>query len=299
MTKGDYRQLLKPDIINRVSGLELIVKVIVDNYLSGLNHSRRVGAGMEFSQYRGYEPGDDLRLLDWKMLARSGRYYIKQSDIETNVSVKFILDSSNSMTYSEAGICKMDYVKVLVATLAYLANNQGDSIGLFALNENNLFKLQPRLQKQFYKRFLQELINIKNEGKWPENPVSLEKMHDNSKKELIFFISDLYEYNSEISSMIKALKSPRNEVVFIHVMGHDELKFNYNGTLIFEDIETGKRIKVNSKSSRKEYLKAMQSYLEGIKKDFLANGISYQLFKMNDDMADTLQLFLKNRKNLI
>ena len=145
--KQDYRQLLKPEIINSVSGLALIARVTVDGYLSGLNHSRRLGPGMEFSQYRGYEPGDDMRLLDWKMLARSGRYYIKQSEVETNVSVKFILDSSKSMQHEEDGITKMDYVRVLVASLAWLAQGQGDAIGLFALNDQKLHALYPQVQK--------------------------------------------------------------------------------------------------------------------------------------------------------
>lgn len=145
--KQDYKQLLKPEIINTVSGLALIARVTVDGYLSGLNHSRRVGPGMEFSQYRGYEPGDDLRLLDWKMLARSGRYYIKQSEVETNIAVKFILDSSKSMLHEENGLTKMDYVRVLVASLAYLSQNQGDAVGLFVLNDRHLHSLYPRVQK--------------------------------------------------------------------------------------------------------------------------------------------------------
>ena len=118
--------------------MALISRVIVDGYLNGLNHSRRVGAGMEFSQFRGYEPGDDLRLLDWKMLARSGRYYIKQSEIETNISIKFILDTSNSMLHKENDLSKMEFAKVLIASLAYLSQNQGDAIGLFALNDKKL-----------------------------------------------------------------------------------------------------------------------------------------------------------------
>ncbi|NND77585.1 MAG: DUF58 domain-containing protein, partial [Flavobacteriales bacterium] len=122
--KQDYRELFKPEIIKTVSGLALISRVIVEGFLSGLNHSRRVGPGMEFSQFRSYQSGDDLRLLDWKMLARSGRYYIKQSEIETNISVKFILDASKSMLHEEDGLSKMDYIRVLVASLGYLAHIQ-------------------------------------------------------------------------------------------------------------------------------------------------------------------------------
>ena len=146
--KQDYHDLLKPELVKTISGLALIARVIVDGYLSGVNHSRRVGPGMEFSQFRSYQPGDDLRLLDWKMLARSGRYYIKQSEIETNIAVKFIIDSSNSMLHEEDGLSKMDYVRVLVASLAYLSQNQGDAVGLFALNDHKLYSIYPKVQKQ-------------------------------------------------------------------------------------------------------------------------------------------------------
>lgn len=296
--KQDYRQLLKPEIINSISGLALIARVIVDGYLSGLNHSRRVGPGMEFSQYRSYEPGDDLRLLDWKMLARSGRYYIKQSEIETNISVKFILDTSASMLHTENGLSKMDHVRVLVASLAYLAQNQGDAVGLFSLNNKNLQSLYPKIQKQHFNRILLELINIKNEGNWPENQTALNKLHDRSHKELIFFITDLYEDNHELTSFIKRLKTSRNEVVVMHIMGKSELNFDYKGTITFEDLESGARMKVDAKEAKKNYLYSLQSTINITKNDLLANGISYQLFNMEDPIAESSQAFLKIRNKL-
>ncbi len=115
----EIRSLLKPEVINTVNGLELIARVIVEGFMSGSNKSQSVGAGQEFSQYRSYEPGDDLRMLDWKMYARSGRYYIRQADIETNITVKFMLDASHSMTYTEGGLNKFQYAKVMIAALAY------------------------------------------------------------------------------------------------------------------------------------------------------------------------------------
>src|SRR5690606_10198946 len=233
--RQDYHQLLKPEVIGSVSGLALIARVIVEGYLVGLNHSRRVGAGMEFSQYRGYQPGDDMRLLDWKMLARSGRYYIKQSEVETNIAVKFILDSSRSMLHEENGLSKMDYVRVLVASLAYLAGQQGDAVGLFALNDKKLNAVYPRVQKQHFNRLLQELINIKSEGKWPSDSISTEKLHDRSHKELIFFITDMYENASELTDLISRLKTIRNEIVVLHVMGKNEMEFAYKGSVTFED----------------------------------------------------------------
>jgi len=297
--RQDYHDLLKPELVKSVSGLSLISRVIVDGYLSGLNHSRRVGPGMEFSQFRSYQPGDDLRLLDWKMLARSGRYYIKQSEIETNISVKFILDSSKSMLHQENGLTKMDYVKVLVASLSYLAQNQGDAVGLFALNNYQLHSIYPKVQKQHFNRLLLELINIENKGKWPENPNDSRKLHDRTHKELIFFITDMYEHNTELTQFIKRLKTLRNEVVVLHIMGKDELEFNYKGNLTFEDLETGNTLKVNAAETKKLYLKSLGEMIKSTKDILLANGISYHLFQLDKPMGEALQLFLKKRSNLL
>ncbi|MEH6406910.1 MAG: DUF58 domain-containing protein [Leeuwenhoekiella sp.] len=297
--KEDYQQLFKPEIINKVSGLALISRVIVEGYLSGLNRSRRVGTGMEFSQYRGYEPGDDLRMLDWKMLARSGRYYIKQAEVETNINVKFILDASNSMRYAEEGISKMEYARVLVASLAYLAKSQGDAVGLFALNDHKLYSLFPRLQKQHFNRILLELISINAEGKWPENPVSSEKIHDRRHKELIFFITDMYEYNDELTAFIKRLKTSRNEVVVLQILGKNEVEFNYKGPATFEDLETGVRIKVDTKAVKNEYLKSIQNQLTTIKDELLANAIGYESLRLDEPLGEALQTFLKKRTRLL
>ncbi len=297
--KQDYQQLLKPEIIKTVSGLALIARVVVDGYLNGLNHSRKVGGGMEFSQYRGYEPGDDLRSLDWKMLARSGRYFVKQSEVETNISVKFILDASNSMLHTENGLEKMDLARVLIASLAYLSQNQGDAVGLFALNDKKLHSIYPKVQKQHYNRLLLELINIKNEGKWPSDPTLTEKLHDRRHKELIFFITDMYEQDEELTDLIKRLKTSRNEVVVFHLMSKNELEFDYKGTLTFEDLETGARVKVDTKEAKPKYLQSLEATLKRNKETMLSNGITYQLFRMDEPIAEALQGFLKKRNNLI
>lgn len=297
--RQDYRQLLEPKVINSIAGLSLIAKVIVDGYLSGFNQSRRVGAGLEFSQYRGYEPGDDMRLLDWKMLARSGRYYIKQSEIDTHIAVKFIVDASKSMLHAEEGLSKMDYIKVLVASLAHLAQKQGDAVGLYALNDESLKSIQPTVQKQHFNRFLHKLIAIKGEGKWPANALSLDQIHDKSKKELVFFITDMHEYDVELTNLIKSLKTKRNEVVVLQVMGEKELDFDYKGFVIFEDLETGAKVKVDSKTAKKRYLDLLSKNLEEARNQFLAQGIGYHLFRLNEPIAEALQLFLKRRSTLL
>lgn len=296
--RQDYQQLLKPEIINTVSGLSLISRMIVEGYLSGLNHSRRVGSGMEFSQYRAYEPGDDLRLLDWKMLARSGRYYIRQSEVETNISIKFILDTSKSMLHQEGDLSKMDYVRVLVSSLAYLSFGQGDAVGLFALNDREMISIYPKAQKQQYNRLLLELINIESQGKWPKDPKASQKLHDRSHKELIFFITDLYEYDGELTAVIKRLKTSRNEVVVLHVMGKNELEFNFKGNLTFEDLETGNRLKIDAKEAKEKYLQSLHEMMAATKEVLHSSGISYHLFRLDEPMGEALHFFLKNRNKL-
>ena len=295
--QDDYRALLKPEVINSVSGLSLISRVIVDGYLAGLNRSRRVGAGLEFSQYRGYEPGDDLRLLDWKMLARSGRYYIKQSEIDTHITVKFIVDTSASMLHEEGDLSKMQFANVLIASLAHLAHKQGDAVGLLTVNDQKIQALQPAIGKQHFNRFLYQLLKLRNKGKWPTDMAS-EKLHNRSHKELIFFITDFYESEAEISKMIKKLKTSRNEVAVLHLMGKEELDFNYKGQVIFEDLETGAKIKVNAKEAKTPYLNALSSSMLRSKEDLLASGIDYELFTLESHIGEALQLFLKKRIHL-
>lgn len=295
--KDDYRSLLKPEIIQTVKGLSLVSRVIVDSYLSGLNKSRRVGAGLEFSQYRGYELGDDLRLLDWKMLARSGRYYIKQSEIDTHITVKFIIDTSASMLHKEEGLSKMEYANVLVASLAHLAQTQGDAIALHTINNQNIETLQPAVGKEHFNRFLHQLITLSNQGNWPIN-VASEKLHTRSHKELVFFITDFYEKNEEITKAVTQLKTSRNEVAVVHILGSKELEFQYNGHVIFEDLETGNRVKVNTKEARPLYLEVMQESLLKIKNELLSNAIDYQLFMLDSPIGEALQMFLKKRSKL-
>ena len=142
------RDLLKPEVLNTVNGLELVARIIVEGFMSGSNKSQAIGYGQEFSQYRNYEPGDDLRQLDWKMYARSERYFIKQAEIETNITVKFIIDASNSMSYSEQQVSKLMYAKMISAALAYVARKQGDKFGLYTVNNKHLSIVRPRFEQQ-------------------------------------------------------------------------------------------------------------------------------------------------------
>ncbi|HEY9048622.1 MAG TPA: DUF58 domain-containing protein [Ohtaekwangia sp.] len=291
------RSLLKPEVINTVNGLELIARVIVEGFMSGSNKSQAVGAGQEFSQYRSYEPGDDLRMLDWKMYARSGRYYIRQADIETNITVKFMLDASHSMMYTEDGLSKFQYAKVMIAALAYLARKQSDAFGLFTVNEKNIQEVHPRFEQQQFMRFLHILATVKSESTWRKSS-GLEHLYDHHGKEMIIFVTDLYDDNNDLLQFISRLKTIRNEVIVFHILGKQETSLDFNGSFTFEDLETGTRTKVETLTQQKQYTDRIQQWISQSRSWMLEKQISYELVNMNDPFETTLRNFLKIRKTL-
>lgn len=296
MIDARIKELLNPAVLNTVSGLELIARVMVEGFMSGSNKSQSVGSGQEFSQYRNYQPGDDLRQLDWKMFARSGRYYIKEAEIETNITVKFMLDASRSMAYTEEGMSKLQFAKVMMAALAYLARKQSDTYGLFAVNHKQIKVLLPRLEQQQFMRFLLELIHIDSDGKWQNS--GEEQLFDHHGKEMIVFFTDMYDAEGDLLRFVSRLKTPRNEVVVFHLMGRKEQTLEYEGSLTFEDLETQKRTKVNAGLQRKEYTSRVEAWLHELRTWMLERDISYQVVCLQDGAEQVLQNFLVTRSRL-
>lgn len=289
--------ILKPEILNTVNGLELVARIVVEGFMSGSNRSQSIGVGYEFSQYRSYEPGDDLRLLDWKMYARSERYYIKQSEVETNITVKFILDASRSMEYKEKGITKLQYARVLIAALGYLARKQSDTFGLYVVNDRQIQMIEPRFEQQQFMRFLNQLISAKSEGKWGKGK-DLEALQRYVGKEIILFFTDLYDDAKDIQQFISKLKTSRNEVVVFQIMGNDELNLESEGVFTFEDLETGERRKVDTIAQKKAYTKKVDDWLQQSRAWMLEKQIDYHLVRMDHSIESVLVHFLNSRKRL-
>ena len=293
----EVSDLLKPEVLHTVSGLELIARIVVEGFMSGSNKSQSVGAGQEFSQYRSYEPGDDLRQLDWKMYARSERYYVKQAEIETNITVKFILDTSRSMSYSERLISKLDYAKVMTAALAYLARKQSDTFGLFGINDRGIQSVQPRFEQQQYIRFLHALVQLKGDGHWSKEG-GLEEVFDHHGKEMIIFFSDLYDDDNDLFRFISRLKTRRNEVIVFHIIGAEEMNLGYKGSYTFEDLESGQALKADTVMQEKQYSEKVSRWIQQSKTWMLEKQISYQLVVMREPFEKVLRDFLKVRKTL-
>lgn len=295
---SEIRQLLKPETLQTVNGLELVARIIVEGFMSGGNPSQSIGFGQEFSQYRSYEPGDDLRQLDWKMYARSERYFIKQSEIETSITVKFFVDASRSMAHREGGMDKLLYAKMMIAALAYLARKQGDTYGLYSVNDREIHSVRPRYEQQQFMRFLHTLVEIKAESGWKKDH-QLEHLYNHHSKEMILFFTDLYDADGDLLEFIKRLKTPRNEVIVFHLMGARERLLDQEQSLTFEDLETGERLKIDTEAQQRSYLERLEYWLKNLKNWMLEKQINYQLVRMDEPLEPLLRDFLKIRKSMI
>lgn len=296
--KTQLSDLLTPEVLHTVKGLELVARIVVEGFMSGSNPSQSVGSGQEFSQYRSYEPGDDLRQLDWKMYARIERYYIKQADIETNITVKFILDATESMSYTERGISKLQYAKILAAALAFLARKQSDGFGLFAINDKGIQTVLPRFEQQQYMRVLDALVALEAHGSWQKND-NPQAVFDHHGKELIIFFSDLFDLDDDLRRFTARLKTPRNEVIVFHLMGTDEMNLAYNGVYAFEELESGRRIRVDTVAQKELYVSRVREWIRQTRLWMLEKQINYHLVETGMSFEQVLRDFLKVRKSLM
>lgn len=290
-------KLLEPKTLLAIKDLSLAAKLTIDGFMSGLNKSLLKGEGIEFSQYRTYQPGDDLRALDWKMYARSDRYYLRESEVETSISIRFLLDASASMNHQDGEFTKIDYARYLAASLGYLGSVQGDAIGLNVMNENGLFSMFAKRDKQHLARFFYQLEQVRAEGFFLDS-LRFKELYATDMRDLLVVISDLYEPHDEISKLLESLAASGQEVILFHIMGKNELEFDFKGYSSFEDLETGKRLQIDQKESRKEYKKNLSRYLEETRKKALDKGIFYQLLSMGEPLDSALRAFLKRRNHL-
>jgi uncharacterized protein (DUF58 family) len=293
------------DII-AIKDLSLAARQTIDGFMAGINRSKVKGAGLEFSQYRSYQPGDDLRWLDWKRYARSDRYYIRESEIETSISVRLLVDASLSMEHRDsaaagnaaggASFTKLDYAKHLAAALAWLANQQGDALGLYVFREGEVFSLPARKDPQHLARLFHQLETVKAGGVIGD-PIDYRHIFlGEQKRELLIFITDLYERKGEIDRLLGLLASLRHEIIVFHVMGSNEIEGDYAGWSEVEDLETGERKPLGLIAGGDDYKERMQQWLAAVRSRLLDRQIVYQLMRMDQPLDQALRDFLKQRQ---
>lgn len=291
-------KLLDPKVMMAIKELSLSAKMTVDGFMSGIHKSTVKGPGLEFSQYRSYQPGDDLRSLDWKMFARSDRYYIRESEVETNIGIRLLIDASASMAHQDGEFRKIDYARYLAASLAYLGNLQGDAIGLYVFQDAGIFSMVAKQDFQHLARLFYQLEQVKPEGSFTK-PVNYKELYAGAqKRELLIFITDLYEVNQEIFELLDTLNTLKHEVLVFHLMSGNEMTLDFKGYTTFEDLETGKTIQIDQEAARTTYQENLRRHLEQIRNKMLDRRIAYRLIQTDQPLDQALRDFLNQRNKL-
>jgi uncharacterized protein (DUF58 family) len=291
---------LDPAVLASISNLELRAKFAVEGFLSGLHRSPYRGFSVDFSEYRHYHPGDDIRHIDWKLFARSGEHYIKQYEEETNVRCYIFLDCSASMGYGSAEVTKLEYSRTLASALAYFMIKQRDAVGLITFDHKIMDYLPSRYRQGHLMHLLRALANIPlGEQTNLSRPIT-DLAVSFQRKSLIILISDLLDdpESDDRESIIKGLQHLRfkgNDIIVFHVLDPAELTFPFDRYSEFEDVESHEVLKAAPHVVREAYLKELENFCEFYRRKCQANGIDYSLLNTAEPLNLALSAYLSKR----
>lgn len=280
-----------------VRDLELAARTAVDGVMLGRHTSRRSGAGLEFSQYRSYQPGDDLRRLDWKLFGRSDRYFVREAESETSITVRLLLDATGSMAHEEDGVTKLDYARFLAAALALLAHRQGDAIGLYVLGDE-ISAMRPRRDLRHLHSLLHRLERLTPQGAWPEWPAIERAIAPDATRGITVIIGDCHQRSGEIEAAVRRLSGARHEVVCFQILGDLERRFEYHGAVTFEDFETGQRVDLDTDAARTIAGSRFEEQLREFRQNLEERGAALVSCMLSQPFEDPLREYLAQRDRL-
>ena len=290
-------RFVDPKILQRVGNLELLARTVVEGFINGLHRAPFFGASIDFAEHRGYVPGDDIRRVDWRVYARTDRYYVKQYEADTNTNVSILLDVSRSMQFASRGIPKLEYGCFIGACLCYLAQRQRDRVGIITF-DNDIVSHVPPSAKHFNVT-LHTLDRARAER--PGNLVApLTKMAEHFKRRgILILISDFYEEPDAILEAIKPLRFLGNDLIVFHVLDPAELDFGYDDASSFQDLETGEQIPVVPESLRAEYRSLIRAHIDALTTKFSEHRIDYTVLNTAEPLDRALFSYLSSRERLM
>jgi uncharacterized protein (DUF58 family) len=272
--------------------------MIVEGFLAGEHLDRRPGAGIEFSQYRSYQPGDDPRNVDWRVYARSDRFYVRESEVERDITVRLVLDATASMGHRDGDLSKLDYARFLMAALAYLADLQGDRVSFHAVSDGVSVDLPAQRGRRSLRRVLHRLEEVEAAGGWPPWDDLGHRIASAREREVLVLVGDLYDERGQMRRALATLKALGHEVLVIHLMARNELDFGYRGDLAFEDLESGATVRGNADAMRAGYMERLRAGLESWRIELLEMGVSYEMLATDRPVDLALRSFLLRRGRL-
>lgn len=290
----DSRPYLDPEVLARVSHLELRAREIVEGLISGRHRSPFRGQSVEFAQHREYAAGDDPRDIDWNVWAKSDRLYIKQYEEETNLRTTLLLDASESMSYGESP-SKYDYACALAASLAYLLLRQSDAVGFTTFDQEVRTQLPRRNQLSHLRTILHTMASRRPAKKTDLELILRKTSERETNRGMVLLISDLLAERQSVFRGLRLLRQRRHDVVVFHVLHDDEIDFLFEGTTRFANLEGPESLVCDPRSLRDEYLRALEAYLGALRRLSGEIGIDYRLVKTSDPIGAVLASLLHER----
>ncbi|HZT75540.1 MAG TPA: DUF58 domain-containing protein [Vicinamibacterales bacterium] len=290
-------RFVDPKILSRIGNLELMARTVVEGFINGLHRAPFFGASIDFAEHRGYVAGDDIRRVDWRLFARTDRFYVKQYEADTNTNLSILMDVSKSMTFGSRGLPKLEYGSFIAACLAYLAQRQRDRVGIITFDSDIVTHVPP--SAKHFNQVLHTLDRAKPDRSG-NLAVPLNKMAEHFKRRgILVLISDFYEEPDAVMDAIKPLKFLGNDLIVFHVLDPAEIDFGYDDASSFEDLESGEQIPVVPQSLAKEYRQLVAAHIEALQTKFSEHRIDYTLVNTGEPLDRALFSYLSSRERMM
>lgn len=290
-------ELIDPQALMAIRSLEMRARVVVEGFWSGIHRSPYHGFSVEFTEYRQYTPGDDPRYLDWKLFARSDRYFIKKFEDETNLRCHVLADNSRSMTFGSRGITKAAYANTLAATLAFFLHQQGDAIGLLTFDDQ-IREYLPARHRPGHLRHLMLALEKPPGGAATDLAAPLKRIVEIVRKRgLMVLLTDLLAPIETLEKNLATLTASGHEVVVFQVLDPAELSFDFAKAALFRDLESGKQLYIDPDAVRAEYKRGFDAHCQAVSATCAKLGIVLRRLTTDQPLELALFDFLRERMN--
>lgn len=288
-------RFLKPELLAKLSTMEFRVKTVVEGIMNGLHRSPYRGLSCEFAEYREYQPGDEPSRIDWNVYARSDKYYIKQFEEETNLEAHIILDASASMDFGTGALTKWQYAGILSASLAYILQQQDDSIGLVILDEQIRYESETKSTRGHLIHTIGAMEHTKPQRQTKLAEVLHQVASKIKRRGITLIVSDLLDEPDEVLSALEHLQHRGNQVFVFHILDPAELDFDFDGPHLFVDPETNLQTHAMPDVVRSDYLKALQGFLDHYSNELGKRNMWYSLVNTSAPLDEPLfSFFMRN-----
>ncbi len=297
---ADYKKYLNPDVLTKISRLELRARMVVEGFISGMHKSPYQGFSVEFASHREYVPGDDTRHIDWRLFGRADRYYIKQYEEETNLRTQILLDCSRSMAYPEhptsGGMTKYDYACTLAASLVYLLMHQQDACGLTMFDESIRERIPPTSSTGQLRSIIDVIERNAPSDATDVKMLFMQLAEQFKQRGLVVLISDLLTDVDEVIQGLQRLRYTRHDVIVFHVLDYDEVHFPFEDNTQFDGLEAPDvSLLTDPQSLRESYLEIVQAFISKVRSECMNHRIDYKLMTTRDPLDAGLSTFLAAR----